>query len=97
MSKIRIHELSFCEQEDSEIQNISGGDSSLMKYLNSYFLGANSTLDFTADADALSTDLLTDTAEETVVDEDGSFGQARVVKGTTGGRQFIRSTARARV
>ncbi|MDY6900278.1 MAG: hypothetical protein SWZ49_19715 [Cyanobacteriota bacterium] len=96
MSKIRIHELSFCEKEDSELQNISGGDSSLLKYYNSFFLGTHSTADFTP-TDALSTDLLTDTVEETVVSEDGSFGQARVVKGTTGGRQFVRSTARARV
>ncbi len=97
MSKIRIHELSFCEKEDSELQNIYGGDSSFLKYLNSFFLGANSTLDFTPDADELSTDIFTDTVVETVVDEDGYFGQAKVVKGKTGGRQFVRSTASAKV
>lgn len=98
MSKIIIHELSFCEKEDSELHNIVGGESAFFTYYDNFdFLGKRPDYSYTPEEVTSPQTTYTDSVQETVVNEDGYYGQARVVKGRTNGRKFVRSSSSARI
>ncbi|MBV6623873.1 MAG: hypothetical protein KI793_13220 [Rivularia sp. (in: Bacteria)] len=99
MSKIRIHELSFCEREDSELHNVVGGESAFFTtYYDTISLSEERPDYYYFSEDLLyPSDTYTDSVQETVVNKDGYYGQARVVKGRKNGRKFVRSSASARV
>ncbi len=98
MSKIRIHELSFCEKEDSEIHNVLGGLGAFFTYYDNFDLSEEQPeYYYTPEEVNYPKATYTDSVQEIVVKEDGSYGQARVVKGRTNGRKFVRSSANARV
>ncbi|AFY55911.1 hypothetical protein Riv7116_3456 [Rivularia sp. PCC 7116] len=97
MSKIRIHELSLCEKEDSELHDVVGGESSFLKYDDSFFFGKRPVGYYTPEAVIYpTTDAYVESVEETVVNKDGYYGQAKVVKGRTNGRKFVRAFSSAR-
>ena len=98
MSKIRIRELSFCEKKDSEIHNVVGGLGAFLTYYDNFDFSEEQPDYYYAPEEVnYSQTAITDSVQETVVNEDGYYGQARVVKGRTNGRKFVRSSASARV
>lgn len=98
MSKIKIHELSFCEKEDSELHNIVGGLNALFAIYDSVnWAEEEPEYDSASEEVIYPQTTYTDSVQETVVKKDGSFGQARVVSGRTNGRKFVRSSSSARI
>ena len=98
MGKIRIHELSFCEKEDSELHNVVGGESAFFTYYDNFNLSEEQPdYYYIPEEITYPKTTYTESVQETVVNEDGYYGQARVIKGRTNGRKFVRSSASARV
>ena len=98
MNKIRIDELSFCEKKDSEIHNVVGGLGAFLTYYDNFDFSEEQPDYYYAPEEVnYSQTAITNSVQETVVNEDGYYGQARVVKGRTNGRKFVRSSASARV
>jgi len=98
MSKIKIHELSFCEKEDSELHNVVGGESTFFTHYDDFnFSEEQPDYYYTPEEVIYPKTTYTNSVQETVVNKDGYYGQARVTKGRTNGRKFVRSSASARI
>ncbi|MEO1432306.1 MAG: hypothetical protein AAFV71_25220 [Cyanobacteria bacterium J06633_8] len=106
MSKISIHELSFCEKEDSELHDVLGGDTAFLK-ISDNFLSQTKPVAFhapdqpvanvTTDAVLLPANTYVESVQETVVKDGGYYGQAKVTRGRTNSRKFVRATSSARI
>jgi hypothetical protein len=106
MSKIRINELSFCEKEDSELHDVLGGDTAVLK-ISDNFLSQKHPFAFrisdqpvayaTTDAVLLPANTYVESVQETVVKDGGYYGQAKVTRGKTNSRKFVRASSSARI